>query len=83
MGARRLDDEEVGLVVLGDGVRVVPVAGRDVAGAVGAVEGGLVGGSDLLEPEDRLAQVLLGASERDEMAVGGRRRSPAPGGPPS
>ena len=83
MGPRCLDDEEVGLVVLGDGVRVVPIAGRDVAGAVDAVEGGFVGGSDLLEPEDRLAQVLLGASERDEMAVGGRRRSPAPGGPPS
>ena len=43
MSARRLDDEEMGLVVLGDGVRVVPIAGRDVAAAVGAVEGELVG----------------------------------------
>ena len=34
VGARRFDDEEVGLVVFGDGVRVVPVAGRDVAGSL-------------------------------------------------
>ena len=35
MSARRLDDENVGFVVLGDGVLVVPVAGRDVAGVRG------------------------------------------------
>ena len=72
-------------MAIGDSVRVVPIAGRDVAGAVGAVEGAPRGGRrrpDLLESEDLLAQVLLGASKRDEVAVGGGRRSPAPGGSP-
>ena len=41
VGARRLDDEEVNLVAFGDGVNVVSVARRDVAGAVCASEGGL------------------------------------------
>ena len=63
VGARRLDDEEVNLVAFGDGVNVVSVARRDVAGAVCASEGGLGGGADLLQPEHRLAQVLLKSSQ--------------------
>ena len=80
VGARRFNDEEVDLVVLGGCVRVVAVALRNVAVALGAIEGGLVDGADLLEPEHPLAQVLLGAPERSEVAVGGGWRPSTPRG---
>ena len=77
-GAERtggLDEQEGDADVAAEGVGVLPIALGDVAGALGAVVLVVGGVADLLEAEDELAQLLLGAAKGVDVALGGGWRS--------
>ena len=70
-----LDEQEGDADVAAEGVGVLPIARSDVAGALGAVVLVVGGAADLLEAEDELAQLLHGAAEGVDVALGGGWRS--------
>ena len=79
-GARVLGDAQVDVGSLGERVSVCAVPRGDVAEARAAVACGLVRGAELREAEVLGDEVLLGPAERDDVALGCRRRAAPPRG---